>query len=68
MYQIEKNIPFSTGRHRFPFREMEVGDSFQINPNDRRRVASAASYYGKRNKKKFSIRMSPESTRVWRVL
>lgn len=72
MATIEKGIPIPMSRSRsrvYPFGEMEVGDSFLIKYGDKdvRTMYSSASYYGKRNSKKFTIRQTPEGIRVWRT-
>lgn len=72
MFQIEKNIPiptsdFGKGRPRiYPLGDMDVGDSF-FTTSARNKVASAVSYYGLRNGKKFAVRTVDGGVRVWRV-
>lgn len=80
MYPIEKGIPlppsgFNTAGapEKYPFRSMEVGDSFAI-PCDAEgknklvaRISSAASWYGTRNHCKFAVRSLPNEIRVWRT-
>ena len=69
---IEKGIPFpdfTGGNIRYPWNEMDVGDSlFSPKPNA---LASAASVWGKRKGWKFSARTVTENgvtgTRVWRI-
>lgn len=77
MYEIDKGveIPAPHGvatRRVYPFREMEIGDSFLVpGDGDKRqlqaRIGSAASYYGKRNNKRFVTRSVEGGVRVWRV-
>lgn len=69
--KIDKGIPVPLGYHSsvWPFEEMKTGESFLV-PNEgdvRSRVYSAASYFGKRNNKKFTVRKVPEGLRVWRT-
>ena len=78
MYEIDKGVeippPNTTNGSRriYPFREMEIGDSFLV-PVDgdkklqQARIGSAASYYGKRNNKRFVTRTVDGGARVWRV-
>lgn len=75
MFEIEGNvlIPASRGRstvHRFPFAQMEVGQSFAL-PNDKMRnaAARAANTFAKNNAGfKFITRsMGDGSFRLWRV-
>jgi len=75
--KIEKDVPFperglSRGR-RYPFGDMEIGDSFEVvGAQACARLVSAASSYGTRNGKRFSIKTvrengTPVSARVWRA-
>ena len=64
--KIDKNIPLPT---RWPFKQMEVGDSFAI-PTDMKRhtVAVSAMRYGKKHGMKFTTRKMPDGTfRCWRT-
>lgn len=69
-YQIEKNIPISTKRAdivKYPFSQMEVGDSFTVPIEERHKIAQSAFYFGKKNGKKFATRREIDKIRVWRV-
>lgn len=71
MIKIEKGIPLTNpvhpgGQRKYPFGEMELGDSFYWD-GKRHRVDSAASYYGKRNNKKFAVRKEGSGARCWRT-
>lgn len=63
--KIDKNIPMpaSLGSTKWPFGNMEVGDSFEVPTKSIQQIISAMSWYGKRNKMKFSRRKN----RVWRI-
>lgn len=75
--KIEKGIERSSTRlgtnSKYPFGDMEVEDSFFIakeeafSRNGYCKVFSAASYFGKRNGKKFMTRAVEGGFRVWRV-
>jgi hypothetical protein len=71
MIKIEKNVPIPKPRSnysKYPFGEMEVGDSFVVLDEDRTKIAPAVSWYGKRNNKKFTVRNLPDGVcRVWRI-
>ena len=73
MYKIEKNIPVAklkTSKPKYPFAEMEVGDSFFVKGNDKKKqsVAVAVHYYKVSNQdKKFCTRTNEEGIRVWRT-
>lgn len=66
-FKIEKGITHSKSKLSFPFGEMAVGDSFHADANVFTRLASAASWYGKRHDKKFSVRRDGDGHRCWRV-
>lgn len=77
-YQIDKAVPIpSTGfrtaprRSKYPFHEMEVGDSFEHFVEEgagRKAALQLSSVYSKIKGKKFSTRTtSPTSARCWRV-
>lgn len=82
VYRIQKNIPISgtyrsMGPHlRYPFAEMEIGESFEVKVNVKEikkkvsNLSSACSAYVKsRNQSsKFTVRRtSNDSVRVWRI-
>lgn len=80
VHGIEKNIPlreYVRGRTRgtpYPFREMEVGDSFRVSchPDDLKklagRVANAARTYGQKNAGfAYAVRSGPDHVRCWRI-
>ena len=66
--KIDKNIPLPPHKSKYPFRSMEVGDSF-FSTASRSSIGSSAS---KLKGIKFSTRTVNEDgvrgTRVWRVL
>ncbi len=75
--KIEKNIPV-TSRSKYPFPEMNVGDSFLVpadssgaRVNERATspiVSGAARAWGHTRGRKFSVRKQPcGGYRVWRV-
>lgn len=69
---IEKTYPVQE-RSRYPFRKMEVGDSFLVkcDEGDRvkisKRVSASMFAAAKRCKMKFSLRSVTDGVRVWRV-
>ena len=80
MYEIEKGISIPVQRTKnikYPFRFMEVGDSFFVAVKDdgvtdfkvtTNRVRNAASGYAKRDKSiKFTIRTVDGGIRCWMV-
>lgn len=71
MFEVEKNIPVPNARRQYPWRRMEVGDSFFLSgdfPAAKRSViACSAASFGKRSGKKFITRRVEGGLRVWRV-
>jgi len=76
-FKIEKGVPLPSrlmrARSYYPFGDMEISDSFQVEGADNaRKLKSAASYFGIRNGKRFTVRVTnregiPVSARCWRV-
>lgn len=67
-FRIEKDIPVvkdGRGLRKYPFRDMEVGDSFAFGLQNYSGVRVAASAYGQRNAKKFVV--SKIAFRCWRI-
>jgi hypothetical protein len=71
---IEKGVPMPArrpGRRRYPFREMEVGDSFVVETvQDRERVKATLWHYtrtGTGKGRKFASRKVDEGFRIWRT-
>jgi len=66
-FKIEKGRkPPPPLRATYPFGQMEVGDSF-FTTNPRYKLSAAASHYGRRNGKKFTIRAEGTGVRVFRL-
>lgn len=71
MITIEKNIevPDSTDYEKYPFSQMEIGDSFKIK-NDKKklsRLRGLSFYYAKKNNVKFTTRKDGDGYRIWRT-
>lgn len=73
-FKIEKQVPVpkSYRQHKYPFADMEVGDSFFVPEDDggnrvRDRVAPAANGYGKPRGWKFTTRTVEGGARCWRI-
>lgn len=72
VFQIEKTIaPPSTNRGRgwkYPFGEMEVGDSFLADQSQNwSSIRQAANMWGKRHGVRFTTARVDGGIRVWRV-
>jgi len=69
-YLIEKHVPRPRGSGRYPFADMEVGDSFFISEKSRGEAARVAARNFKiRNAPEwaFSTRKEGTGLRLWRV-
>jgi hypothetical protein len=69
VFKIEKDIPVVVSRlDRYPFRDMEKGDSFLVPKELVNTVRQAAWHNGKKLKAKFVLRRCPDDTyRCWRI-
>ncbi len=72
---IEKGVPFVCGRARanaartkYPWAEMEVGDSF-LAPSDKtlNAMSTACSYHSRKSGRTFRASTTPEGIRVHRL-
>lgn len=64
--KIDKDFPLPESRTKYPFGDMEVGDSFWSD-NSREAVSSSAYSYGQRHGMKFTVRITDGVTRCWRI-
>lgn len=62
---IEHDVPLRT--HKYPFREMQVGDSFFVPAVPIGKLAGSASYVQRQTGYKFRLRTVEGGVRVWRV-
>lgn len=66
--KIEKNIPIPIKCYsRYPFSEMEIGDSFLVHSALIKSIRTDAYMAGKRLSKKFSTRRVSDGVRIWRI-
>lgn len=74
-YEIQKNIPApheGTKFSRYPFKTMEIGDSFFVPDKDLTSMGSlysATAQYKRRNNVTFKVKKFPleQGFRVWRI-
>lgn len=67
-FKIERNIPIHRHRHtKFPFAEMEIGDSFLLPDATSTNAATPAYKWAKANGWKFTARKLEKGVRVWRI-
>lgn len=71
MITIEKKIPIPEKKHRrkkYPFAEMQVGDSFELTISKSTLSSAAVQWVHRHNPKaKFTIRHNDGKTRIWRT-
>ena len=70
MFEIDKSVKFQQkhGSRKFPFPDMEVGDSFYVELDTFANARSAASNWGKFNGgRKFSGKKHGDGGRIWRI-
>jgi hypothetical protein len=69
--KIEKGIPVTDqrrGNHRkYPWDEMEVGDSFFVPGKSPNTISSSANYQSKTRGWRFKVASLEGGVRVWRV-
>jgi hypothetical protein len=67
--KISKNIPIPEDkmRRQYPYKEMEIGDSFYIEDLGLPVVCNNNYRYGKKLGMKFIARKEREGVRVWRT-
>jgi len=70
MIEIEKNLPLPEERIRnvYPFKQMDVGDSFHVEGVSMQIVLNANYRAGKQLGMKFIARKDETGVRVWRIL
>ena len=68
-YKIEKNVPMPTGMKltKYPWKEMEVGDSFVVADDKVVRIRSATQAHNNTHEEKFVVRKGHDGIyRCWR--
>jgi len=71
MFNVEKGIDVPPrksrrGKSKYPFDQMDVGDSFLARGVKLQTLTTAAAHYGKPLGKKFTARTLDDGIRVWR--
>lgn len=65
-FKIEKNVP-QPSRSKYPFMDMEIGDSFLVPVGKGPTLRSMGSRLGKETGRRFTVRVMGDGARVWRV-
>lgn len=73
-FKIDSSVPLPEsrrGRLVYPWRDMDIGDSFFVPNGDQSGISAAARTYGKRHRVKFALRSVTEKgvkgVRAWRI-
>ena len=61
--KIDKNVQLPRPQSKYPFNEMQIGDSILTDKN----IASVACAYGNRHERKFTTRIEGNQFRTWRI-
>lgn len=70
---IEKGIPVTDGRSlrkgccKYPWADMEVGDSFLVTHVNQKAMATTAGYHSRKTGRKFKASKVENGVRVWRI-
>jgi len=67
-FKIEKGIAPKSKSNKYPFDQMEIGDSFVISKNERPKASMSAYQHGYRTGTKYSCRLDDKGDlRVFRI-
>jgi hypothetical protein len=55
------------GASKYPFAQMEIGNSFIVTDRTARTVRSAVNAFQKRYEAKFAVRVTEDGVGVWRI-
>lgn len=70
-FRIEKGVPLpphsGDGTRKYPFPQMEVGDSFPVPASRLSTIRAAATAYGIKHRWKFSVLKHEGGFRCWRI-
>lgn len=71
MFKIEKNVPIPEriyrDRQNYPFKQMDIGDSFCVPKEYEKSIRALASRWGKVLGRKFVVSKEDDKVRIWRV-
>jgi hypothetical protein len=65
--EVESGVPLPVERRRYPYAEMQVGDSFVVREVSLQVVCNANYRTGKKLGRKFVARKVEDGVRVWRT-
>jgi len=67
MFKIDRNIPPPHKKSKYPFGDMNVGDSILIPYSKYATASVSARNFGKKNGMRFTTRKSEGEARIWRI-
>lgn len=69
MVKIESGVPLPPARNkrRYPYPQLQVGDSFFVPSMGQNEIANQAWRWGKKLGRTFETRKRPGGVRVWRT-
>jgi len=67
MFKVEKGIPVPPVKNKYPWLQMEVGDSFFVPGVTCKEFRTQPSSAGRRYGRKYASRSVDGGVRVWRV-
>lgn len=67
--KVEKDVPIPAGdnRSKYPFAELEIGDSFTVEKSKYSSLRNLASYRKNRYGETYVVKVEGEKVRVWRT-
>lgn len=65
--EVESGVPLPVERRRYPYAQMQVGDSFVVRAVSLQVVCNANYRTGKKLGRKFVARKVEDGVRVWRT-
>jgi hypothetical protein len=65
--ELEKGVPLPVARQKYPYKEMEVGDSFFVFAGGIQNVCNQNYRMGKKLGMSFIARKEGDGVRVWRT-
>ena len=65
--EVSKDVPVPPDKRRYPYKVMEVGDSFFVDGGKLQVVCNNNYRTGKKLERKFIARCEERGVRVWRV-
>jgi len=68
-FKVEKNIPIPkySREHKYPWDEMDVGDSFYVSQESAAGARASASSRAKDGHGKYASRTVEDGCRIWRI-